>query len=111
MNNHIQGASFSKVVTIPLSLPDGYFVGWVPTSQIRFFRFHAGVQEVGELIEDLSCVWADPLTTRTLLIQAVDTGLWPITRVCWDIRFTRESDDFKRSTNLTVFGIVKGATQ
>jgi len=108
MNNHTRGASFSKVITIPRSIPDGYFVGWVPTSQIRHY---VGVQDVGELIEDLSCTWADPLTTRTLFVQAIGTDLWPITRACWDILFTRTADDFKRSTNLTVFGIVEGATQ
>lgn len=104
MISHIHGDTFDKVVTIPTGLADGYFAGWEVRSQIRELK-------TGELIEELVCAWADPVTTRTLSVRCLDTSAWPIGHAEFDIQFKRPSDGFTLSTKRHAITVERGVTE
>lgn len=65
---------------IPAQFADGYFAGWVPTSQLRT---HADT-----LIASLDAQWVDAATTRILQLSADNTASWPIGLALFDVCLT-----------------------
>ena len=106
---HKAGDSFTRLLPIPSEfpdgtpLPDGYFVGWVPTSQIR--------NEAGVLVADVNCTWLDPVTTRNLKLRVDNTRGWKPERVLIDVQFTRTADNEVMSTTTASFTVTKDITQ
>lgn len=100
---HKRGDTFDALAPIPDIFADGYFVGWVVTAQIRTAQY-------GRLIADLTCTWADDVTTRILHIQDFVTDSWEIGPAEMDIQFTRTSDDYTMSTQTLKVMIVKDIT-
>ena len=97
----VRGATLDIAMRIPDGFADGYFAGWVPTSQLRN---HAGV-----LIATLQANWVDA-TTRYLRLRAADTSAWPIGPARFDIRLTAP-DGYKLQSTLATMQITMGATQ
>ena len=82
---------------------DGYFAGWMPSSQVRTSR--------GRLVADLEASWADPVeATRSIRLFSEDTTDWPVGEHEVDIQLTRASDGFVRSTETFTVDIVKDIT-
>ena len=106
---HKRGVPFKRLLPIPLEgaapigFPDGYFVGWVPTSQIR--------DENGVLMSDVSCTWIDPLTTRNLFLRVADTTSWEPGQASIDVLFTRVSDGDVIETTTATFTVVQWVTR
>ncbi len=104
MITHKRGDSFDHLAAIPSTFPDGYFVGWTVTAQVRTAQY-------GKLLAELVCSWADPVTTRTLSVSAVDTQLWDIGNAEMDIQFVRNSDNKTISTNTVSILVLKDVTR
>lgn len=100
---HIRGDTFNYIATLPESIPDGYFVDYVPTCQIR------DLQDV--LIADAVTTWVDPLTTRNVGLHVGTTSAWPIGQAVFDIQFKRASDGDTQSTWPRRFTIVADVTR
>jgi hypothetical protein len=98
---HKRGASFLLLVRIPSAFADGHFAGWVPTAQVR--------TDKGELVADLAVAWQDPVTTRILELECIDTVAWPVGSAEFDVRLT-DPDGFVVTTSTASFHIVRGAT-
>lgn len=89
---HKRGDSLEYLGTIPVEdFPDGFFVGWVPSAQIRTAQYY-------NLIDDLTVTWVDPVTTRSFIVSKINTTAWPVGAALLDIQFVRTSDGFTRST-------------
>lgn len=101
---HKRGDSFSYTTTIPDTYPDGYFVGWSVSAQVRN-------PTNGALIADLECTWADASTTRNLTLLKIDTLTWPVGSAEFDVQFKRQSDGFVTSTETQPFTILKDCTK
>ena len=97
----VRGATLDIAMRIPDGFADGYFAGWVPTSQLRN---HAGV-----LIATLQTSWVDA-TTRYLRLRAADTSAWPVGPARFDVRLTAP-DGYKLQSTLATMQITMGATQ
>ena len=97
----VRGATLDIAVRIPDGFADGYFAGWVPTSQLRN---HAGV-----LIATLQTNWVDA-DTRYLRMRAADTSAWPIGPARVDVRLTAPHG-YKLQSTLATMQITMGATQ
>jgi hypothetical protein len=82
--DHIRGASFTRLMEIPAIFGDGYFVGWVITSEVR--------EPEGKLVAEPVCEWLDPVTTRHLKLRVADTTGWPVGELDARVTFTRTSD-------------------
>lgn len=102
---HKRGDTFDRLLLMPSEeFPDGYFLGWDVTSQIRTPR--------GTLVADLTTSWADPAAdTRVLRIFSDPTEDWPIGRLEIDVQFTRQSDSLTRSTETLYVDILKDVTR
>lgn len=100
---HKRSDSLDYLAVLPESFPDGYFVGWTITSQIRSARYYA-------LIADLSCAWVDPVTTRSINVRFTDTTTWPVGPAVLDVRFIRTSDGTTISTDTVDINIVHDVT-
>lgn len=110
---HKVGDTFTRLLPIPTAfpdgtpLPDGYFLGWAPTSQIR--------DKAGALIADAVCTWLEPVaTTRNLSIRVADTtgwARWAGESVDIDVQFRRTVDGETMSTTTASFALVKDVTQ
>lgn len=98
---HKRGASFFLLVRIPSAFADGHFAGWVPTAQVR--------TDKGELVADLAVAWQDPVATRILELECIDTMGWPVSPAEFDVLLTRP-DGFRVHTSTINFHIVRGAT-
>lgn len=104
MITHKRGDSFQYLAEIPAAMADGYFSGWSVAAQVR-------TTPNGKLLADLSCTWSDPVTTRVLMVQAMDTSHWDVGSAEMDIQFTRKSDGFVRSTATESIQVKKDVTQ
>lgn len=100
---HKRGDTFNYIVTLPESLPDGYFFGYVPTCQIRDLQ--------DALIADVDTAWIDPVTTRNVSLHVASTQTWPIGTAVFDIQFKRASDNDIRSTWTRRLSIVADVTR
>lgn len=98
-----QGDSFDRLLTIPASFEDGFFVGWGVSSQLVD-------PATGAVIDSLDTEWADPVTTRTLRIFKIDTTAWPQGSAEFDVQFTRDSDNYVVSTTTAKLKITKDVT-
>jgi len=76
-----RGDSFDELINLPTTFGDGYFASWTLSSQIRTSRYL-------KFIADLSPVWLDPITTRTVRISHLDTTDWPVGDASIDIQLT-----------------------
>lgn len=98
------GDSFEYLATIPSTFADGYFVGWDVASQIRTKQYQ-------NLVAELSCVWVDPVTTRTLKVSKIVTTGWPVGVSEMDVQFVRQSDQTTISTETIDVNIIKDVTK
>lgn len=106
MQVHKVGDSFTRLFVVPPEFADGYFVGWVVTSQIR--------DQDGALVADSECTWLDQVTTRNLKLRVANTAAWSQWAgqvVSTDIQFVRTADGEVMSTTTASFKIVKDVTQ
>lgn len=101
---HKRGDSFDYTTTLPETFPDGYFVGWSVSAQVRA----AGS---GALIAQLACSWEDAATTRSMRLLAVDTTSWPVGLAHFDIQFRRASDGYVLSTATEPLNVTRDCTQ
>jgi hypothetical protein len=99
-----QGDSFDFINTIPASFPDGHFVGWTVSSQVRN-------PANGSLIADLDASWIDPVTTRQLKLLKIDTKSWPLSSLEFDVQFVRVSDGYTLSTETSKLKVTKDCTE
>ena len=111
MQPHKRGDSFSRLTELPLTnsdgspaFADGYFVGWTVSAQVRTAQF-------GKLIANLECLWEDPLTTRVLFVNCLDTKSWEIGPAEMDVQFVRASDQLTMSTLTVRFDIIRDVTR
>lgn len=100
---HKRGDSFDYYIDIPEDFEDGYFIGWVVSAQLRD-------QNTAALIATLDTSWADPLSTRRLNLQKINTRSWPVTAAEFDVQFVRASDGFTTSSNTVDVEIIKDVT-
>lgn len=100
---HIRGDTFDYVAIMDATIPDGAFVGFVPTCQLRDLQ--------GKLISDVVTAWVDPATTRSISLHVTDTQGWKIGPALYDIQFRRTSDGYVRSTHKGVFDIIEDVTR
>lgn len=101
--DHIRGASFTRLMEIPAMFGDGYFVGWVVTSEVR--------EPGGKVVAAPTCEWLDPVTTRNLKLRVADTSAWPAGELDIDIKFVRTSDGEVIKTTTARFTVGAGVTQ
>jgi hypothetical protein len=101
---HKRGDTFEWILVLPEDdYPDGYFVGWTPSCQIRSTN--------GRLIAELETSWADPVEdTRSIRFFFKDTTGWKLGDHEADVQCTRTSDGFVRSTETFAVKIVKDIT-
>lgn len=97
-----QGDSFDQMVTIPADFPDGYFLGWDVSSQLR--------DADGNVIATLDTSWGDPATTRTLRLLKIDTTAWPVGTAKFDVQFKRQSDGYVLSTSTAKLKVTEDVT-
>jgi hypothetical protein len=97
-----RGATLDIAMRIPDGFADGYFAGWVPTSQMRTYA--------DVLIATLDAQWVDVDATRYIRLRAADTSAWPIGPARFDIRLTAP-DGYKLQSTLATMQITMGATQ
>jgi hypothetical protein len=102
---HKRGDTFDRVLLIPeATFPDGYFLLWDVKAQIRTSR--------AKLVAELVTTWADPAAdTRLLRLFSDPTTLWPLGDLELDVQFTRQADDFVRSTETLIVRVLKDITQ
>lgn len=98
---HKRGASVHWLINIPPAFADGYFAGWTLASQAR--------TEKDELLANLSIEWADPVTTRVLVLKCLDTTTWAIGAAFVDVKLT-DPDGFVIPTSTAPFFVVKDIT-
>lgn len=104
MASYVQkrGDTLSLSLTLPAAYVDGYFVDWTVTSQIR--------TPSGRLISDLVVTWANPATTRTLVLKDSSTANYPIGTANIDVQFVRNSDSFTLSTETIEVDVQRDVT-
>lgn len=100
-----RGTTFSFMFAIPENIPNGFFKTWVPTAQIR----KAMVSGPDGLVAKLACFWADPATTRYLIMHHSVTDKWPLGNVEMDVLFQSAAGEQIR-TNTIIFNIQRGIT-
>ena len=101
--DHIRGASFTRLMPIPEQFGDGYFVGWVATSEIR--------DTDGKLVASAVCEWLNPATTRGLKVRVANTNSWPAGDLLIDVKFLRTADGEVMKTTTARFSVSAGVTQ
>lgn len=99
---HKRGDTFQYVAVLRAPIADGDFAGWVPSCQVRDMQ--------GKLIADIAAAWADPVTARSVSLSASQTYAWPVGIAVFDVRFTRASDGFSRSSSSIQFEIIDSCT-
>ena len=97
-----RGATLDIAMRIPDGFADGYFAGWVPTSQMRTYA--------DVLIATLDARWVDVAATRYIRLRAADTSAWPIGPARFDVRLTAP-DGYKLQSTMATMQITMGATQ
>lgn len=98
-----RGDTFDRILLIPeATFPDGHFLGWTVTSQIR--------TSTGRLIGDLTATWADPAAdTRFLRLFNNDTTKWPLGTHEVDAQFVSPTD-FVLSTETLLVNVLRDVT-
>lgn len=99
--SHKRGASFHALVQIPMAFADGHFAGLALESQVR--------TESDVLLASLAVEWADPATTRVLVLKCLDTTTWAIGPAYVDVKLT-DPNGFVMPTSTAVFYVVKDIT-
>lgn len=99
-----RGDSFEFLATLPSDYPDGYFVGWEVSSQIRTKQYQ-------NLVAELTCEWVDPVTTRTVKVSKIVTTDWTVGVAEMDVQFVRTSDQTTVSTDTIEVNIIKDITR
>lgn len=100
---HKRGDTFEALLTMPSSFPDGYFVGWTATSEMR--------RTNGALIQAFSVEWRAPeANTRVLALTSDATASWPLGVHEVDVQFIRTSDGRKLSTKTFRVDVLKEVT-
>jgi hypothetical protein len=102
IDTHKRGDSFARVLTLPDTFASGYFVGWAVACQLRNASEH--------LVSDITATWADPLTTRALLLSVTDTAAWPVQLLSYDVQMTRP-DGWIVSTNTLQLRVTRDETR
>ena len=97
-----RGATLDIAVRIPDGFADGYFAGWVPTSQLRTYA--------DVLIDTLDAQWVDAADTRYIRLRAADTSGWPPGPAQFDVRLTSPAGVRLQTTTATL-PITKGVTR
>lgn len=98
----VRGATLDMLARIPLIFADGYFAGWVPTSQLRS---HTDV-----LIATLDVQWVDAVTTRMLRLRCADTSAWQVGPALFDVCLTAP-DGMRLYTTAQRLSITMGVTR
>jgi len=101
-----RGQTFAFVMMIPTTVADGVLATWTPKAQLRR---HKNNTRDG-LIANISCSWADPLTSRFVFISHNLTKDWPIGLADLDIQF-QSSNGFIIQSTTTQLNIIPGVTQ
>ncbi len=96
-----RGASFDLTLRVPSEFADGHFAGWGLESKVRTPGF--------SLVATLTADWVDPVTTRHVHLQHLDTRAWPIGEVQFDVVFVSPAG-FRWPTKTSTFTVVKGPT-
>lgn len=100
---HKRGDTFDYVAILPDTVPEGSFVDFLPTAQIRDFA--------DRLVANVECAWVDPVTTMSISLHVTDTSAWRLGPVSMDIQLKRPSDGVVRSTKTLNFAIVEDVTR
>lgn len=98
----VSGSTLGIAVRIPDGFADGYFAGWVPTSQLRTYA--------DVLIATLDAQWVDAAATRYILLRAADTSGWPPGPAQFDVRLTSPAG-VRLQTKTATLPITKGVTR
>ena len=98
----VSGATLDIAVRIPDGFADGYFAGWVPTSQLRTYA--------DVLIATLDAQWVDAANTRYIRLRAADTSGWPPGPAQFDVRLTSPAG-VRLQTKKATLPITKGVTR
>lgn len=69
----VRGATLDIAVRIPDGFADGYFAGWVPTSQLRTYA--------DVLIATLDAQWVDAADTRYIRLRGLDDQSAPVAQL------------------------------
>ena len=81
VHDFARGATFEAVMSLPVSVPDNYFLEWQPLSQIR----RDGQLTKEGLIGELDFKWLGP---REFVLSTDDTDKWPLGMAEMDVLFT-----------------------
>lgn len=100
-----RGSTFAFTLKIPDNIPNGFFKSWVPTAQLRKEKNSSPAG----LIAQIECFWADPSTTRYLVIYHGMSSGWPVGRAEFDVLFQSSAGEKIRSTT-KIFNIERGIT-
>lgn len=100
---HKRGDTFQYVAHLKSPVADGEFADCTPSCQIRDTK--------GTLIADIEATWIDPVTARSISLRALTTHAWKRGSAVFDVRFTRNSDGFTRSSAIVQLDIVDGVTK
>ena len=98
----VSGATLDIAVRIADGFADGYFAGWVPTSQLRTYA--------DVLIATLDAQWVDAAATRYIRLRATDTSGWPQGPAQFDVRLTSPAG-VRLQTKKATLPITKGVTR
>lgn len=98
----VRGATLDIAVRIPDGFADGYFAGWVLTSQLRTYA--------DVLIATLDAQWVDSANTRYIRLRAADTSGWPPGPAQFDVRLTSPTGVRLQTTTATL-SIANGVTR
>ena len=105
--DHIRGSAFQYLGQVTNLHPGQSLVGSVGRSEVR--------KKCGTLVEELVFAWIDdgsidPTQPPSFtLIGATDTSTWPTGDLCFDIRFTQNSQAVHSSTGM--ISVTNGITQ
>lgn len=98
----VSGATLDIAVRLPDGFADGYFSGWVPTSQLRTYA--------DMLIATMDAQWVDAANTRYIRLRAADTSGWPPGPAQFDVRLTSPAG-VRLQTKKATLSITKGVTR
>lgn len=102
-----RGTTFTCPVSIPETVPIGYFADWEVKAELR--RRH-NPDDIG-LIATLATQWIDPGTNRQLLLSFTNTDDWPVCTAELDVLFTNTTTGEKLRTSKLEVEITRGVTQ
>ena len=102
----IRGSTFNFAMAIPTELADGFLQDYTPEAHLRKARNDLP----SGFIAKLDCFWADPSTTRILVLYHALTEKWPVGLAEMDVLFRSSSGHVLRS-KLFPFIIQRGITK